>query len=350
MTEWNLYRVTTPQAYEDCWIAAKDARAAERVEEKMCGWPRGSVKAEFVMPIPQYFENDAIERHRIRFQRDADDSATSHPWPHYVEQDALSRLGGEFRSVRGTKVALIGGRTFHTRDMSDVVFGEDNGLIRTVAEYVEAVTAQPPARWVYRGHADAMWKLACAVGRDVDQLHSEALSRSHYERWLLFEFKKRALPHVKFPPRSEWEWLALAQHHGLPTRLLDWTTIPLVALFFAVEANDGSRDARVIAYRHEHPPIDTESHQDPFSINRIELYEPAHIADRMVVQGSVFTAEPVDIPGGGFGTVESYLISTDATDSIRNELITLGVRRSVLFPGLDGIAAELASGQAGSVT
>ncbi len=79
--------------------------------------------------------------------------------------------------------------------------------------------------YVYRGLSDARYELKTSLmrlGGDYSQL----------ERHLLRNFRKYAMRNT-IPGESVWNWLAVAQHHGLPTRLLDWTYSPYVALHFA---------------------------------------------------------------------------------------------------------------------
>jgi hypothetical protein len=75
-------------------------------------------------------------------------------------------------------------------------------------------------RWIFRGHADKSFKLLPSIGRET---HTSR-DRAQYEQSLFTIFCREARAYVEILPDNPWDWLSLAQHHGLPTRLLDWTS------------------------------------------------------------------------------------------------------------------------------
>jgi hypothetical protein len=164
------------------------------------------------------------------------------------------------------------------------------------------------------------------------------------ERSVLSEFKRRGRIFLQSPPTSDWEWMVLAQHFGLPTRILDWTENPLVALCFSVrDGADLSNDGMLYAYRHGTPEIDIESASDPFTIKQIEFVRPPHLDQRVIAQQSVFTAEPPEVPESGRekSDVRYWYVSVNHKKDIKRELIKLGISESSLFPGLASLAAEI---------
>ena len=99
--------------------------------------------------------------------------------------------------------------------------------ITRIADLISALRGLSPSTplW-YRGQSDVTWVLLPRLARQPDGLKKELA--------LLARFKQNASLLLPAVPRTDWEWLAIMQHFGAPTRLLDWTESPLVALYFAV--------------------------------------------------------------------------------------------------------------------
>lgn len=311
----------------------------------------GEFLAERVADVPDALERLAVKEFRAWSREQGLEQANRpelHPWPGYADEDLLDAMGATFRWRMGRYETVLNGRAFSAATVYEAYLNRPPDLVRSVAQLVELVSQQRPGRWLYRGQSNACWNVQCAIDREIYRARRGSLLRASYEQCLLNEFKRRAVPFLTHTPRSEWEWLGLAQHHGLPTRLLDWSTNPLVALFFAVQANDGSRDASIVRYLHNGPAVDVSEQSNPFEIERIVLYEPPHISPRMVVQSAVFTAEPgerfqqnnVAAPGD---EIHVDGIAADSIERIRGDLEKLGIAQSTVFPGLDGISSELAA-------
>lgn len=219
--------------------------------------------------------------------------------------------------------------------------------------------------YVYRGLNQGTYALSTTLNR---------LGESHLEKHLLRNFRKYAYRDVK--EDNPWNWLSLAQHHGLPTRLLDWTYSPLVALHFAVgNFRKYDLDGMIWAVNYvdtkEHLPDslkrvieDEGSHifttemlgraaaglsqlgslqDDPFPV----FLEPPSLDDRIVNQYAVFSmmSDPNVMIDEWLArnTVRAFRIQIPAhlKWEIRDKLDQSNINERVLFPGFDGLAKWL---------
>ncbi|EGQ9108451.1 FRG domain-containing protein [Vibrio cholerae] len=214
--------------------------------------------------------------------------------------------------------------------------------IKSVNEYI-ALIEKGGASFFYRGQSQD-WPLIPSLGR-VTHGHWEELAI--LERDIIREFKRVSIPHLKHVPSSFEEWILHAQHYGLPTRLLDWTSNPLKALYFAVEDMANPKDG--VVYSSDANNIDWDNLIPELDANLPYFFRPQHLNERVIAQESMFLVFPITeeqkaieplssdhYDMDSFGLIEKFIIPNEAKKDIRFTLDTLGINRLSIYPGLDG--------------
>jgi|CXWL01.1.fsa_nt_gi hypothetical protein len=239
-------------------------------------------------------------------------------------------------------------------------------VIKSLDELAEVV-CKIPGGWWFRGQTDAGWHLWPKIWRDYD---------AQTERYLTNLFYQRAkLRHANFPDDNDYAgWLALMQHYGLLTRLLDWSDSALIAAYFATKYDRDmarrvpGREAAIWMisptelnasqnYGRVFPSLNAKSLVPTVQAAFKEVINPADkIYDvlaavpvnhdlRMVMQQGAFTIhaneEALDTrPDCGLW-LKKLTIPAEFTTRIEMSLGMLGLRLSDVFPDLDNLARDL---------
>jgi len=210
-------------------------------------------------------------------------------------------------------------------------------MIETFEDLHKAIGKYAGKPAVFRGVRDAEnHKLVTKLGR-LKLKKDRVLVKE--EAVILRLFKQQSRPYLDWIPIDDWEWLALGQHYGLPTRLLDWTRNPLVAAFFAVE-KEYSGESAIYIYRND-KFIRTDLETNPFKRERIGKFIPNHISRRITAQAGLFTIHPNPDEEFQDSSVDKLIIAESARKAIKKTLSSYGINRATLFPDLDGLAQHI---------
>lgn len=193
---------------------------------------------------------------------------------------------------------------------------------------------------MYRGEARAYPTLQPKIARihKGDLIKTLDLESEYFRKFTL-----NGRPHMK-GIYKKWDLLALAQHHGLPTRLLDWTLNPAVALYFAVRKHFGEDGYVWVATIPG--ALDESIYPDPFDLEESLLYHPPRKHARLISQHSVFTVHHPPFDANPKKMLQArFKISASLKQEFLERLDLLGFTEASLFPGLDGLAAWISGGK-----
>lgn len=225
--------------------------------------------------------------------------------------------------------------------------------IDSLSNYLEHIKLQCAGKRnvLFRGHTNSIWELEPKIARLKLRTGFKLVEA---EKEMLEDFKRQALPHLPRSLQDDWDWLALAQHHGLPTRLLDWTTNALVALWFAVEkpAEENANGAVWMFFGNPNDHTDKEKATDPLHTARTLIFRPHHLTSRIIAQSGWFTVHPFRpkdsprfVPLEKVALQKQFLqkieIPSRCFPALREDLSRCGINAAVLFGDLNGISKQL---------
>jgi hypothetical protein len=197
---------------------------------------------------------------------------------------------------------------------------------------------------IYRGVRNSTFNLTPSIGRL--RTNKDKPFDVKEEIRLLDIFERRAYPFIKEFKEDRLELLSIGQHHGLPTRLLDWTKNPLIAIYFAVEEPFTKEDEKVTdfscVYIHKVDKLVKLSDTfNPFDLNEVARYVPKHWDNRIIAQSGLFTVHNDPYTPWNPTNLTVVLIHKDIRKAIKTTLNRFGINPGTIYPDIDGVAKHI---------
>jgi hypothetical protein len=213
---------------------------------------------------------------------------------------------------------------------------------KTFASFITFFKKRVCPHFIFRGVSDYSYGLKSKVARSFEKLgivnEQEFLIK---EETLIEIFKSKAVSHVGMQQLSEWQWIVLAQHYGLSTRILDWTENPLIALYFACFQNIDKDGA--IYFWHFTEALHLSDHT-PLHPKESGFFIPPYLTNRIIAQSSVFsiTVDPwKELQDDLVGEIHKGRITKKFKQEMRNLLPRFGISKRSIFSDLDAYATDL---------
>jgi hypothetical protein len=222
--------------------------------------------------------------------------------------------------------------------------------IKSFADYIEkfdGLSADKTDILLYRGQSVDKPLLPTIARED------NALDTTSVEQQMLEELKRKSNLLFAKNIGDDWDWLVYGQHFGLKTRLLDWTTNPLAALWFACSGNPtGDEDCYVYLLSSDKTLLlDREELESPFSYTKTKVFKPNLNNERIVAQAGWFTAHSYSRPTKKFVSLETnkdirsklrkFIIPFDLKQDLLKKLNTMGINSYSLFPDITGACKQI---------
>jgi hypothetical protein len=192
--------------------------------------------------------------------------------------------------------------------------------------------------WFYRGQSDYKWELEPKAHRYPHNVGDRFEFK--FKMWL-----KQAYKYPELEYSNELEAMAIAQHHGFATKLLDWSSNILTAAFFTC-SSDLDKNGRVFAYFPTQYAYTDDHVLVPGKLENVVGYQPKGVAARLQAQSGYFTyhketdfkIENKYFSPGRHETLFEWLIPAEVKPDLILTLDRLSVNFKTLFPDLDGLS------------